>query len=309
MVSVMIVSASYRTDIPAFYSDWFMRRLAAGQAWVANPYRGKPYVVSLAPGDVDGFVFWTRNVGPLQGRLREIAAIAPFVVQFTVTGYPRALEPGVIDTETAVAQIRALSEMFGPRAVVWRYDPIVETSLTPPAWHCKNFARLAAMLEGYVDEVTISFAQIYTKTARNLNLAAREHGFAWRDPEDEEKRSLAGELAEIAISHDMRLTVCSQPGFLGEGQPPGVPVRRIPRRRRLRFLPPGLCLLLCSVQPGQGQTIPGRARSRGWDFGITGLIQAQSPPVSLFSSTFFSAFGPPLETPTMAARNSRSCRR
>jgi hypothetical protein len=217
MVSVMIVSASYRTDIPAFYSDWFMRRLAAGQAWVANPYRGKPYVVSLAPGDVDGFVFWTRNVGPLQGRLREIAAIAPFVVQFTVTGYPRALEPGVIDTETAVAQIRALSEMFGPRAVVWRYDPIVETSLTPPAWHCKNFARLAAMLEGYVDEVTISFAQIYTKTARNLNLAAREHGFAWRDPEDEEKRSLAGELAKIAISHDMQLTVCSQPGFLVEG--------------------------------------------------------------------------------------------
>lgn len=217
MVSVMIVSASYRTDIPAFYSDWFMRRLAAGQAWVANPYRGKPYVVSLAPGDVDGFVFWTRNVGPLQGRLREIAAIAPFVVQFTVTGYPRALEPGVIDTETAVAQIRALSEMFGPRAVVWRYDPIVESSLTPPAWHRENFARLAAMLEGYVDEVTISFAQIYTKTARNLNLAAREHGFAWRDPEDEEKRSLAGELAEVAISHDMRLTVCSQPGFLVEG--------------------------------------------------------------------------------------------
>lgn len=217
MVSVMIVSASYRTDIPAFYSDWFMRRLAAGQAWVANPYRGKPYVVSLAPGDVDGFVFWTRNVGPLQGRLREIAAIAPFVVQFTVTGYPRALEPGVIDTETGVTQIRALSEMFGPRAVVWRYDPIVESSLTPPAWHRENFARLAAMLEGYVDEVTISFAQIYTKTARNLNLAAREHGFAWRDPEDEEKRSLAGELAEIAISHEMRLTVCSQPGFLVEG--------------------------------------------------------------------------------------------
>lgn len=220
MVSVMIVSASYRTDIPAFYSDWFMRRLAAGQAWVTNPYRGKPYVVSLAPGDVDGFVFWTRNVGPLQGRLREIAAIAPFVVQFTVTGYPRALEPGVIDTETAVAQIRALSEMFGPRAVVWRYDPIVETSLTPPAWHCENFARLAAMLERYVDEVTISFAQIYTKTTRNMNLAAREHGFAWRDPADEEKRAQIGALAEIAIFHDMRLTICSQPGFLVEGASP-----------------------------------------------------------------------------------------
>ena len=217
MVSAMIVSASYRTDIPAFYSDWFMRRLAAGQVRVANPYGGKPYVVSLAPGDVDGFVFWTRNIGPLQGRLNEVAAIAPFIVQFTVTGYPRALEPGVIDTEAAVAQIRALSETFGPHAVVWRYDPIIETSLTPPAWHCENFTRLTGMLEGYVDEVTTSFAQIYTKTARNLSLAAREHGFAWRDPADEEKRALAGALAEIAISHEMRLTVCSQPGFLVEG--------------------------------------------------------------------------------------------
>jgi hypothetical protein len=217
MVRAMIVSASYRTDIPAFYSDWFTRRLAAGHARVANPYGGKPYTVSLAPGDVDGFVFWTRNIAPLQGRLREIASVAPFMVQFTVTGYPRALEPGVIDTQTAIAQIRALADSFGPRAVVWRYDPIVETSLTPATWHRENFARLAAMLEGYVDEVTISFAQIYTKTARNMNIAAREHGFAWRDPEDEEKRALAGTLAEIAVSRDMRLTVCSQPGFLVEG--------------------------------------------------------------------------------------------
>ena len=217
MVCVMIVSASYRTDIPAFYSDWFMRRLAAGQVRVANPYGGKPYVVSLAPGDVDGFVFWTRNIGPLQGWLNEVAAIAPFMVQFTVTGYPRALEPGVIDTEAAVAQIMALSSSFGPRAVVWRYDPIVETSLTTPDWHLENFARLAERLNGYVDEVTVSFTQIYTKTARNLSLAAREHGFAWRDPADEEKGALTGALTEIAISHEMRLTVCTQPGFLVEG--------------------------------------------------------------------------------------------
>lgn len=213
----MIVSASYRTDIPAFYGDWFMKRLAAGHALVANPYGGKPYLVSLAAGEVEGFVFWTRNAGPLRDRLGEIAAVAPFMVQFTVTGYPRALEPGVIETETAIAQIKALSDSFGPRAVVWRYDPVIETDLTPAAWHRENFARLAEALRGHVDEVTISFANIYAKTSRNMDIAAREHGFAWRDPADGEKRALAHALAEIAISQGMRLTVCSQPEYLVEG--------------------------------------------------------------------------------------------
>lgn len=215
MVAAMIVSASYRTDIPALYGDWLMKRLAAGLALVVNPYGGKPYAVSLAPGAVDGFVFWTRNIGPLHDRLGKIASLAPFVVQFTVTGYPRALEPGVIETETAIAQIRALANSFGRRATVWRYDPIIETSLTPPAWHRENFARLAGQLRGYVDEVTFSFAHAYAKTSRNMDIAARVHAFTWRDPDVEEKRALAGDLAQIAGSHDMRLTICSQPDYVG----------------------------------------------------------------------------------------------
>lgn len=213
----MIVSASYRTDIPAFYGEWLMRRLAAGYALVANPYGGSPYSVSLAPGDVEGFVFWTRNMGPLAQHLPDIAAIAPFMVQFTITGYPRALEPGVIDSAAAVAQIMELAGMFGPRAVVWRYDPVVETNLTSLSWHRGNFTRLASTLQGHVDEVVISFAQIYAKTRRNMDIAARDHGFAWRDPEEREKRSLAGDLAEIAAAHGMRLTVCSQPDYVVGG--------------------------------------------------------------------------------------------
>lgn len=224
----MIVSASYRTDIPAFYGEWFMKRLGAGHAMVASPYGGKPYAVSLAPGELDGFVFWTRNIGPLHDRLAEVATVAPFMVQFTVTGYPRALEPGVIDTDSAIAQIRALSGSFGPRAAVWRYDPIVESSLTSPAWHRDNFSRLAGALKGYVDEVTVSFAQIYAKTRRNLDAAARRHGFSWRDPGEEEKHALAGMLTAIAGAHDMRLTVCSQREFTVDG---AAPARCIDARR------------------------------------------------------------------------------
>lgn len=216
----MIVSASYRTDIPAFHSAWFMNRLAAGHAFVASPYGRPPYVVSLGPGDVDGFVFWTRNIGPLAARLPEIGKIAPFTVQFTVTGYPRPLEPGVIDHAAAIDQIRWLAGTFGRCVAVWRYDPIIVTSLTSVSWHRENFARLAAALASAVDEVTVSFTQIYAKTRRNLEAAARRQDFAWRDPPGDEKRAMIAELAMIAAGHDMRLTLCTQPDYLVEGTEP-----------------------------------------------------------------------------------------
>jgi hypothetical protein len=216
----MIVSVSYRTDVSALYAPWFMNRLAAGHALVANPYGGRPYDVSLRAGDVDGFVFWTRNIGPLADRLAMVAEVAPFVVQFTVTGYPRTLEPGVIGTQAAIAQISDLARLWGARTVVWRYDPVVVTDMMDSAWHRRNFAGLAGALTGAVDEVVISFAQIYAKTRRNLGAAARAHGFSWRDPEDVEKRALAGELAGIAAAHGMRLTVCSQPDYAAGSSEP-----------------------------------------------------------------------------------------
>jgi len=216
----MIVSASYRTDIPAFHSRWLMERLAEGYADVRNPYGGAPYRVSLRAGEVSGFVLWTRNLKPLLPHLPEIAAIAPFTVQFTVTGYPRALEPAVIAEEAAVAQLQGLRRDWGPRTAVWRYDPILDTSLTPLATHREGFARIAAALSGTIDEVVVSFADLYRKSARNLGAAAREHGFTWRDPEHEEKRGLLRELAEIATEHRMRLTLCTEPALASEGIAP-----------------------------------------------------------------------------------------
>lgn len=208
----MIVSASYRTDIPAFYGRWFLNRLTAGYARVANPYGGPSGRVDLSPGAVDGFVFWTRNLGPFTAALDAVEARGtPFVAQVTATAYPRALERSVIAWEDAVAQMRSLRDRHGPRAVVWRYDPVVLTSLTPPSWHRDSFRRLAAALRGVTDEVTVSFVQPYRKTARNLAAAAHAAGFAWHQPDAEEKRALLAELAGIAAEHGMALTLCTQP--------------------------------------------------------------------------------------------------
>ena len=207
----MIVSASYRTDIPAFRAEWFRARLAEGFCIVDNPYGGQPYRVDLSPRGADGFVFWTRNAAPFGDALHDVAALnLPFVIQFTVTGYPRILDAHTPRAAEAVEQIAGLSRKYGRRAVVWRYDPVIITSATPPAWHARNFAALAARLAGMVDECTISFAHVYRKTRRRLGRAAQLHEFTWRDPGEEEKREICRDLATAAGDFGMRLTVCSQ---------------------------------------------------------------------------------------------------
>jgi len=213
----LIVSASYRTDIPAFYAGWFLARLRAGYCRVVNPYGGGSYEVSLARGAVDGFVLWTRNLRPLLAELDAVRLVAPFTVQFTVTGYPRALESSVIAAAEAVGQLRELRRRFGARAAVWRYDPIVITSGLGAEAHVAGFALLARALKGTVDEVVLSVMHPYQKTRRNLDRAAAHHGFRWRDPATEEKRRLLGRLAAIALDQGMAPALCSQPELLGPG--------------------------------------------------------------------------------------------
>jgi hypothetical protein len=213
----LIVSASYRTDIPAFYSQWLAARLRAGYCRVANPYGGGVHEVSLAPGDVDGFVFWTRNMRPLMADLDAVRQVARFTVQFTLTGYPRALESSVISAEEAVAQLRELRRRFGPRVAVWRYDPVVFATDLDAETHAASFAKLAHALAGTVDEVALSVVHPYRKTRRNLDRAARRSGFVWHDPPAEQKRDLLVRLAAIAADHGIAPTLCSQPELLGPG--------------------------------------------------------------------------------------------
>lgn len=214
----MIVSASYRTDIPAFYGAWFQNRLDAGFCRVVNPWGGPPFTVPLDGEAVEGFVFWTRNAKPFLPVLAEVARRRyPFVVQYTLTGYPRALERGVPALAHGLEVMARLAGEYGSDALVWRYDPVLETSATPRDFHLANFARLARALEGVTDEVVVSFAHLYRKTRRNLEAATRAAGLAWRDPDGEWKREVAAALAAAAAAHGMRLGLCAQPAYLAGG--------------------------------------------------------------------------------------------
>lgn len=213
----MIISASYRTDIPAFYGEWFRRRLHAGFCEVRNPVSGQLARVSLARADVDGFVFWTKNLGPFLDTFDEVLRLGfPALVHYTINGYPRELERAVTPVAHSLAHLRRVAASAGPHAAVWRYDTVLLSSLTPPEWHLSNFASLARSLEGVTNEVVLSFAHFYRKTRRNLDLAARAQHFSWQDPPHALRQDLLDQFTDLAARHGIRATLCAQPELRAE---------------------------------------------------------------------------------------------
>lgn len=216
----MIISASYKTDIPAFYGEWFVNRLRAGYCMMRNPMNRKEIRVSLKPTDVNGIVFWTKNFRPFMKHLPDVVASQiPFIVQYTVNGYPKSLENNVVPWERSAEAIAQLADQFGPRCVIWRYDTVIYSIETPAEFHIENFARIAEALRGKVDEAVISFMQLYRKTARNMSDMAAQSGNDWWDPPVDEKRALAQSLFEIAQERGMALSICSQPELVSIQKP------------------------------------------------------------------------------------------
>lgn len=233
----MIISASYKTDIPTFYGEWFMNRLRDGFCKMVNPYGRQVYTVNLrkepdAEGreGVDGIVFWTKNVGPFMKYLPEMADRGyKFAVQHTINGYPRQLEARVVDYDQTVRHMHELAEFAAKHEMhppIWRYDPIVFTDLTSTDWHKGNFEKLARQLEGATDEVVVSFAQIYRKTRRNMDEAASAEGFSWSEHEkiagtnilpDDRAIDLLTFLADVANTSSIELRICSQERYLVPG--------------------------------------------------------------------------------------------
>jgi len=204
----MIVSASRRTDIPAFYAEWFMNRVRAGFVLVRNPFNARQVRrVELTPAAVSAIVFWTRNAGPLLPHLPELESRGlPCVFQYTITGYPRELEPAAPPTHAALAALAALSARIGPQRVLWRYDPLLLCDLVDEGAHLRSFGELAAALAGKTAQVTISFVEMYRKSVRNL---ARAPGLGVVDRDPVRLRALAARLAEIAKANGIAMRSCA----------------------------------------------------------------------------------------------------
>ena len=161
-----IISASRRTDIPAFYSEWFMNRIRAGYCVVPNPFNAKQVsYVNLRPQDVQAIVFWTRDPKPLIKHLPELDRKGyKYYFQYTIIGYPRSIDPGSPPIGVAVKTFQELSGLIGKERVIWRYDPILYSNETPLEWHIKQISSLIEKLKSYTKRLVISFIDPYRKT-------------------------------------------------------------------------------------------------------------------------------------------------
>ena len=209
-----LISASRRTDIPAFYSRWLLRRLAEGFCDCTNPFNGRGRRVSLLPDDVAGIVCWTRNPAPLFSSLERLQRAGhSFAFHYSINGYPKELESHNPPAEAATRQLRGLAQRIPAGRVWWRYDPILLTEATPSAWHIRNFSRLAAALEGATCRCYFSFASFYRKTRRNLAAS----GLAWYEPETGEKLELTNRLRMAGREHGIDLYSCCDDRLLAAG--------------------------------------------------------------------------------------------
>ena len=206
----MIISASRRTDIPAFYAPWFMERVRAGWCRVPNPVNPRQVsTVALSPDAVDAVVCWTRWAQPLIPHLPELQRRYAVLFLYTLVDYPVGLEPGALSLDRRIEAFRRVADILGPDRVTWRYDPIVLTPGTDASFHVDRFRRLAAALRGATSRCIVSFVDVYRKVRLRLE-AAPGPATEIREPTQADLALMLPALCTAAGDNGMRLQSCAE---------------------------------------------------------------------------------------------------
>lgn len=209
----LVISASRRTDIPAFYADWFIRRLRAGSATVLQPYTRRPFVVSLLSEDVSAFVFWSKNYAPLLPMLEIVEKTSRNIFfHFTITAN-HELEGNAPDYREAVKDFLFLCRRYGAERVLWRYDPICVTDKLSFGMHDERFAMLAELMKGHAKRCVISFVHPYKKVLANM---AKYSNQTLAPLSDEVKRDYARRIALRAESYGIGIYACCNDYLLSD---------------------------------------------------------------------------------------------
>ena len=196
----MVLNTGMRTDIPAYFSEWFMNRVGEGFVLTRNPYN--PLQVTryrLDPEVVDILAFGTKNPAPLIPHLEELSRFRMYWL-VTVNPYGRELELDVPDWREAADSIKQMSLILGKKAVAWRYAPVIVNDAYPVEWHIAQFREMAPVLSGYVENCMIAFLDLYDKTRRNFP--------AGRIVTKAEQAAIGRAFAEIAAENHIHLIGC-----------------------------------------------------------------------------------------------------
>lgn len=198
----MIIQTGMRTDIPAFYSRWFLNRIKEGYVCVRNPYNPNQVTkYSLSPEVVDLIAFCTKNPIPMIPFINQLKMYGQYWF-VTITPYGKDIEPNVPDKETVIESFKKLSAIVGIDSVGWRYDPIFVDEKHSVEWHIAEFEKMAELLAGYTKTCVISFIDIYKKVERNFPEAKAVH------PKD--RAEIGQVFVEIAAAHGMVIKPCAE---------------------------------------------------------------------------------------------------
>ncbi len=203
----MIISASRRTDIPSFYSEWMLNRLKEKYVLVRNPMNiHQVSKIDLSPNVVDAIVFWTKNPTPMLAQLDELKDYT-YYFQFTLSAYGPDVERNLPSkNKIIIPTFQKLSQEIGKEKIVWRYDPIFFNEQYSIQYHCKYFEVLASKLAGYTEKCTVSFMDLYRNTERNvkpLNIVKDTY---------EMQEELLQRFVEIARKYELYIDTCAEIG-------------------------------------------------------------------------------------------------
>ncbi len=198
----MIIQTGMRTDIPAFYSKWFLNRIKEGYVLVRNPYNERQVTkYRLAPDVVDLIAFCTKNPAPM---LPYMNVLKPYGQYWfvTITPYGRDIEPNVPDKERVMDDFKKLSDIVGVDSMGWRYDPILVDDKHSVEWHITEFEKMTENLCGYTKSCVISFIDIYKKVERNFR--------GVREVSKKDRITLGKEFIKIAEKFGMTIRPCAE---------------------------------------------------------------------------------------------------
>ena len=202
----MILSVSRRTDIPAFYAEWFMERLRQKYVLVRNPFNIHSISrIPLTPENVDTVVFWTKNSKPIHKYLDEIDNLKyKYYFQYTITPYRNDLEEKVQDKKEIVETFKTLSKKIGSEKVILRYDPVILSDNYTIDFHKKAFARLCDLLAPYTKKIVFSFLDDYKKISKNIKQLNIKEISA------EEMCIMAEYFADTAKKYNLKIESCAE---------------------------------------------------------------------------------------------------
>jgi transcriptional regulator len=210
----MIISASRRTDIPAFYAKWFINRVHEGYCTVPNPFNHKQVArITLKPRDVDVIVFWTRNPAPLLPYLDELDTLGfRYYFQYTLLKNPRELEEKSPSFDQSVNTFRQLSEKIGSSRVIWRYDPIVFTELTGMRFHMEAYEEIAGKLKGFTNRSVISIMDSSSQAQKRIRELEKQgiHVYNIQGFTGDRFDTLMRNLVKSANSNGMEIVSCAE---------------------------------------------------------------------------------------------------